>query len=141
MPKLSEDPGIGRHVQELEETLKDWRKYREDYSLHDLIEDRHTRNAVLYAMLVAIQTSISIAHHLIVENYLPKPGTYQETFTILRKAELLNGTLAEKMAQLAFYRQQLVHFHRQLNLSEVYDVLRDGLDTLESFAASAKSSS
>lgn len=126
---------MARQLAELDEVMDDWKRYRETVSLRELMENRDTRNMVLYAVLVAIQTAIQTAHHLIVKDYLPKPGTYEETFLILRKAGTLDADLAEKMARLASYRQKLVHSHLQLDLREIYEVLCAEWGTLERYRA------
>lgn len=126
---------MARQLAELDEVMDDWKRYRETVSLRELMENRDTRNMVLYAVLVAIQTAIQTAHHLIVKDYLPKPGTYEETFLILRKADTLDTDLADKMARLASYRQKLVHSHLQLDLREIYEVLCAEWGTLERYRA------
>jgi uncharacterized protein YutE (UPF0331/DUF86 family) len=134
MPYQGEDVFL-RDVLRLEDTLKDWQRYRETVSLRELLDSRDMRNMVLYAMLISIQASIRCAHHLIVRDYLPKPGSYEETFTILRKAGVLDTALADAMARLATYRQELVHSHHQVDLREIYEVLTEDLGTLEKYRA------
>lgn len=126
---------MARQLIELDEVMDDWKRYRETVSLRELLENRDTRNMVLYAVLVAIQTAIQMAHHLVVKDYLPKPGTYEETFLILRKAGALDADLADKMARLASYRQKLVHSHLQLDLREIYEILCAEWGTMERYRA------
>lgn len=122
-----------RQLGELDEALEDWRRYRDQYSLRELLDNRDIRNMVLYAILVTIQAAIRAAHYLIIENYLPKPGTYAETFVILRKAGLLEDELTDQMVRLSMYRQQLVQYHHQVDLREIYQVLSDDLAVLEKY--------
>jgi uncharacterized protein YutE (UPF0331/DUF86 family) len=132
MPYQGEEIFI-RDVAQLDEAMKDWQRYRETVSLRELLDNRDTRNMVLYAILITIQAAIRSAHHLIVRDYLPKPGSYEETFAILRKAGVLDHTVADAMARLATYRQELVHSYHQVDLREIYQVLSDGYPTLERY--------
>lgn len=120
-----------RDLELLAEALQDWRRYRETVSLRGLLDSRDTRNMVLYALLITIQASIRTAHHLILRDYLPKPGSYEETFLILRKAGVLEPSLADAMSRLATYRQDLVHSHHQIDLRQIYQVLSNSYETLE----------
>ncbi|MBS3982976.1 MAG: DUF86 domain-containing protein [Dethiobacter sp.] len=122
---------LTRDIDRLGEALKDWQRYLETVSLRQLLDSRDTRNMVLYAMLITIQAAIRTAHHLIVRAYLPKPGSYEETFLILREHGVLEAKLADAMAQLAIYRQELLHSHHQIDLREIYEVLCNSAQTLE----------
>jgi len=120
-----------RDIDRLGEALQDWRRYRATVSLRQLLDSRDTRNMVLYAMLITIQAAIRTAHHLIIRDYLPKPGSYEETFLILRERKILDAKLADAMARLAIYRQELLHSHHQIDLREIYEVLSNSYQTLE----------
>ena len=124
-----------RQLSEFDEVMEDWGRYREQVSLRDVLENRDSRNMVLYTMLVTIQTAIQAAHHLIVKNYLPKPGTYEETFIILRKAGILEPQMADDMARLSIYRQKLVYSYHQVDLREIYEILCSDWKTLELYRA------
>jgi uncharacterized protein YutE (UPF0331/DUF86 family) len=122
---------FARDLARLDEAMQDWARYRDSISLRDLLDSKDTRNMVLYAMLVTIQATIRAAHHLIVRDYLPKPGSYEETFFILRKAGILDISLADALARLAKYRHELVYSQHLLNMREIYDTLRNSYSTLE----------
>lgn len=127
-----------RDLGQLEEAMRDWRRYRENISLRELLDNRDIQNMVLYAMLVTIQAAIRTAHHLIIRDYLPKPGSYEETFIILRKNDVLDAVLADALIRLALYRQKLVHSRSQLNLREIYETMTTEWDALELYYAKLK---
>ncbi|MDW7650943.1 MAG: DUF86 domain-containing protein [Bacillota bacterium] len=133
--RYSGEEDMIRQLSRFDEILADWRRYREKISLRDLLDNRDIRNMVLYAMLITIQAAIRSAHHLIVQDYLPKPGTYEETFLILRKAGILDQQMADDMARLSSYRQGLVHSHEHVDLREIYEILTNDLQTLELYRA------
>jgi len=101
--------GIIDHLGELEESLSDLERYRENVTLDDLRGDRDKRNMVLHALLVTIQSCIDIANHLIAEFHLRRPETYRESFEILTEAELISQELGDALSELAGFRNVLVH--------------------------------
>ena len=56
-----DEEGIIQHLEELNESLEDWKRYRE-ITPEDL-KQRDKRNMVLYAMLTSIQAAIDRAKH------------------------------------------------------------------------------
>lgn len=120
------------HLRELDESLKDWEKYQK-FSLEDLKTDRDTRNMILHAMLISIQTAIDISSYLIAQNGLKRPATYRETFELLAQANLIPEELASELSDLAGFRNVLVHIYWNLNYDEIYGILQNDLKTLRSF--------
>nr|MDO8089808.1 DUF86 domain-containing protein [Candidatus Sigynarchaeota archaeon] len=57
-----DEEGIIQHLEELNESLEDWKRYRE-ITPEDL-KQRDKRNMVLYAMLTSIQAAIDLANHI-----------------------------------------------------------------------------
>jgi uncharacterized protein YutE (UPF0331/DUF86 family) len=125
------------HLRELDESLKDWQRYQ-SISLEDLKRDRDKRNMVLHAMLVSIQSAIDVATYLIAEKGLGKPVTYRETFEIMGQSGLIPEELAEELSDLAGFRNVLVHIYWQLDLDQVYGILKSDLKTLKSFLEEVK---
>jgi uncharacterized protein YutE (UPF0331/DUF86 family) len=131
------DRGIIEHLSELEDSLKDWERYRK-VTLEELRTDRDKRNMILHAMLVSIQSSIDIANHIIVQKKLRKPSTYRETFDILAEAGVIPLKMADKLSDLAAFRNMLVHVYWRLDIDTVYDILQEDLGTLREFARVVK---
>jgi uncharacterized protein YutE (UPF0331/DUF86 family) len=128
-----QQPGIVQHFGEMTEALGDWERYRERVTLRQLRTNRDTRNMVLHAMLLSIQAGIDIAHHLIAQRGLRPPATYREAFEILAEAGVLPGELSEELADLAGYRNVLVHLYWRLDLQRAYEILQQGLAPLRQF--------
>ncbi|MEA2054928.1 MAG: DUF86 domain-containing protein [Candidatus Thermoplasmatota archaeon] len=125
------------HLRELDEALKDWKRYQ-NISIEELKKDRDKRNMVLHAMLVSVQASIDIATYIIADKEFKKPSTCRETFEILANEEVISRELADKLADLAGFRNILVHIYWGLDIDEVYSILRKDLGTLETFKKVAK---
>jgi uncharacterized protein YutE (UPF0331/DUF86 family) len=90
---------------------------------------------VLHALLVAIQACIDIAHRLIAQHRLRHPATYRETFEVLAEANIIPLELADRMADLAGFRNALVHIYWRLDIQRVYEVLQQERQTVTAFRA------
>ncbi|MHA1578893.1 MAG: type VII toxin-antitoxin system HepT family RNase toxin [Candidatus Freyarchaeota archaeon] len=126
-----DEEGIIQHLEELNESLEDWKRYRE-ITPEDL-KQRDKRNMVLYAMLISIQAAIDLANHIIADKGLKKPSTYRESFEILADSNIIPPSLADDLSDLAGFRNVLVHGYWKLNLKEVYSVLQKDFVFLEEF--------
>ena len=130
---ISKQNQLMEPLQELEQVLEDWERYQASVSLGDLRTDRDRRNMVLHALLVAIQACIDIAHRLIAQRCLRHPATYRETFEVLAEAHIIPLELADRMADLAGFRNVLVHIYWRLDLQRVYEVLQQERQTVTAF--------
>lgn len=110
-------------LRELDEALKDWKRYQ-SVPIEEFRENRDKRNMVLYSMLIAIQAAIDIAAHIIAKEHLRKPSTYREIFEILAEKKIISDDLANKLSDLAGFRNVLVHVYWELDLDEVYSILQ-----------------
>jgi len=126
------------HLLKLEDALEDLERYKASIAFEDLEKDRDKRNMVLHALLLAAQASIDIGNHLIAEFHLERPETYRETFEILNRAGLLSDPLSQSMAELAGFRNVLVHLYWKLDLGEAYKVLQEDLSSFKEFSKAVK---
>ncbi|MHC1591365.1 MAG: type VII toxin-antitoxin system HepT family RNase toxin [Candidatus Helarchaeales archaeon] len=129
--------GIIDHVQELEQSLSDWERYQK-ITLEEFRNSRDTQNMVLHALLISIQSAIDIANHVIAENKLNRPSTYRECFDILANAGMLPSDLASQLADLAGFRNILVHLYCKLNLDEIHQILMEDLLHLKRYLSWVK---
>lgn len=132
-----DEEGILQHLQELNESLKDWERYQ-SISKEDLVRDRDKRNMVLHAMLVSIQSAIDIANHIIADKGLRKPLTYRQAFEILSESNIIPADLANNLSDLAGFRNMLVHIYWSLDLNKVYSILQNDIGFLKEFEKKVK---
>ena len=129
---MFDERGILDHLRELNESLKDWKRYQ-SISLEELRTDRDKRNMVLHALLISIQSAIDIANHIIAEKGFRKPSTYRESFEILYEEGLIPKGLSENLSDLAGFRNVLVHIYWRLDMDAVYGVLQHDFAVLKEF--------
>lgn len=121
------------HMRELEEALGDWERYQR-IPEEQFLQDRDTQNMVHHAMLLSIQSAIDIATDVIAEERLRKPFTYRETFEILAGEGIISESVAKDLANLAGFRNVLVHIYWNLDLKMVYAILQHDLAVLKAFS-------
>ena len=124
---------VFQHLQEMGEALADWERYQRSITAETIRTSRDTRNMVMHAMLISIQSCIDIANRLIAQKDLRRPTTYKEAFEILIDASVIPRELGEELADLAGFRNVLVHIYWRLDLQRVYEILQHGLAPLRQF--------
>jgi uncharacterized protein YutE (UPF0331/DUF86 family) len=122
-------------IRELSDTLDDWERYQ-GIPLEQFRSDRDSRNMVLHAMLVSIQSSIDIATEIIAMKGLRRPASYRDTFGILAEEGILSLDLARPLSDLAGFRNVLVHIY--WDLVQVYGILQRDLPQLQEFLSEMK---
>ena len=75
----------------------------------------------------------SIGNHLIARLRLRLAEDYATVFAVLAEAGILSRKLADKMAELARFRNLLVHVYCRIDHEDVYRRMRDRTRTLEEF--------
>ena len=87
----------------------------------------------LHAMLVSIQCVIELANQLMAQHGLRHPESYREAFELLTEAGILPQDLSDKLADLAGFRNVLVHIYWRLDLQRVHEILQLEAETLGQF--------
>ena len=80
----------------------------------------------------------SIGEQTIAERRFDRPGSYRETFEIPGARGVLEPDLAVRLANLAAFRNVLVHVYWKLDLERVEANLREGREPLDRFCAVVK---
>lgn len=122
------------HLGNLNGALSDLQRYKDDItSLDTFTAERDRQHMVLHAMLIAIQSAIDTANHIISEKRLKRPDSYRETFEILKNGGIIESTLSEKLSNLAGFRNLLVHVYWNLDLKTVFRLLHEDVWKLKDF--------
>lgn len=131
--RMKQTVEVFQHLQEMDEALADWERYQKSITAEAIRTSRDTRNMVMHAMLISIQSCIDIANCIIAQKDLRRPTTYREAFEILIDASVIPQELGEELADLAGFRNVLVHIYWRLDLQRVYEILQHGLTPLRQF--------
>lgn len=116
-------------VQRNLEFLNDY-KYMDEEEFIDSFKDIQ---AVKYSLLESIEACIDIASHMISADNLERPESYAEMLEILAKIEVIDKKLAEKLADMARFRNILVHGYAKIDNLKVLEVVKEDLEDIEEF--------
>jgi uncharacterized protein YutE (UPF0331/DUF86 family) len=90
---------------------------------------------------MAIEAALDVASHVVSDERLGEPATNRELFEILERNGWLPRPLAERLGDMAGFRNVLVHGYDDLDLDVVEDVLRHHLDDLLAFVEAMRARS
>lgn len=99
----------------------------------DLLADPTAVRAIKYAFVVAIETAIDAAQHVITSTDLRVPESFADSFRVLHDAGVVSPELADAMGAAARFRNLLVHGYADVDDRQVLQVLRSGPDDLHAY--------
>jgi len=97
--------------------------------------DVRERRFVERTLQVAIQAALDVASHIVSDRRLGEPATNRELFLLLERDGWIASELRGKLADMAGFRNVLVHGYDDVDLVVVRDVLTNHLEDLARFAA------
>ncbi len=100
-----------------------------------LLADPDLLAAVKYRSVVAIETCIDLAQHVIASEGLRAPAGFADAFTALGEAGFVGGDLIPALQSMARFRKLLVHGYLRVDDERVVEVLRARLGGLEAFGS------
>ncbi len=84
---------------------------------------------------LAIETALSVGHHLVAARGLGQPTTYAEVFVLLGRGGILDPDFAASLEPMARMRNRLVHVYQDIDPAFVHQLLATRLDDFDRFAA------
>jgi len=98
-----------------------------------LRDDVDRLNSVKYLFVVAAEIAIDAGQHIIAAEGLPAPQTLAEVFHILGREGWLSEDLAMTFADIARFRNLLVHGYAEVDDRRVVAILQERLGDLAAF--------
>jgi uncharacterized protein YutE (UPF0331/DUF86 family) len=92
-------------------------------------------NSVKYLFILAAEVCIDVGNHVIASESLRAPESFSDIFAVLSEAEWIDDGLANRLAEMARFRNLLVHGYAQVDDDRVVEILHTNLGDLEDFAA------
>ena len=93
---------------------------------------------VEHTLQIAIQAALDVASHVVSDERLGEPETNRDLFTLLARGGYLPAELAERLEDMAGFRNVLVHGYQLVDLDIVRRVLEKDLDDLPQFVAAVR---
>jgi uncharacterized protein YutE (UPF0331/DUF86 family) len=98
-----------------------------------LLADQDLLDVACYRLLVAIEAALALCFHVSAKQLKKIPEEYAGCFTNLQEAGLVSADLADRLRQMARFRNLLVHVYWKIDYGQVYEVLQTRLGDLRAF--------
>lgn len=89
--------------------------------------------AAKYQFIVAIEAAISICNHLTSRLGTKVPESYADCFLGLRENKFISEELGNSLANMAKFRNLLVHLYWQVDNARVYELIPRALEDLPAY--------
>lgn len=86
-----------------------------------------------YRLITAIEAAISICNHIIARKFKRVPESYSDCFTILHECDVISAELAERLGNMARFRNMLVHIYWEIDDEKIFDILTSDLVDFENY--------
>jgi uncharacterized protein YutE (UPF0331/DUF86 family) len=98
-----------------------------------LADDIRERRFVEHSLQLAIQAAIDVGSHIVSDERLGEPATNRALFGALVKGKWIDTALGQRLADMAGFRNVLVHGYVEVDLDIVRGVLQNRLIDLDDF--------
>ena len=105
-------------------------------AMDDLLVDIDRMKSVKYSFVIAIEVCIDICQHLVSRNRLRAPESFADAFAVLAEGGVIDGPLAAALADMAKFRNLLVHGYARVDDNQVLAIPHARLDDLDAFSRS-----
>ena len=104
----------------------------------DLATDIREQRFVEHTLQLSIQAALDVAAHIVSEERLGEPTTNRELFDRLARAGWIGRELADRISNMAGFRNILVHGYTDVDLAIVQDVLANHLGDLDAYVSAIR---
>lgn len=84
---------------------------------------------------LAIETTLSVGHHVISDRGFGQPATYAAVFAILGQEGVLDPDFAADLQPMARMRNRLVHHYADIAPARVHEIIGTRMGDFDRFAA------
>jgi len=99
-----------------------------------LASDVREQRFVMHTLQMAAQAALDVASHVVSDDRLGEPETNRELFALLDQAGWINPDLARRMADMAGFRNLVVHGYAKVDMAVVGDIPAHRLGDLLEYA-------
>ena len=98
------------------------------------LSDPDKLGSAKYYFIVAIESCIDIADHIISSERYRRPTDFADSFTVLYENGLIDEGLRGRLQNMARFRNLLVHVYGKVDDKKVYEFLKTNLGDFDAFA-------
>jgi uncharacterized protein YutE (UPF0331/DUF86 family) len=114
------------------------RELRELARPERLATDVREARFVEHTLQIAIQAALDVASQIVSVRRLGEPETNRALFDLLRKAGVIEASLAEKRYAMAGFRNVVVHGYQDVDKTIAAEILRNHLGDFLDFVAAVR---
>ncbi|RMF98050.1 MAG: DUF86 domain-containing protein [Candidatus Schekmanbacteria bacterium] len=96
-------------------------------------EDPDKIASAKYHFIVAIESIIGIANHIISQNGFRKPDDYADTFKVLLEEGIIDADFANNLQDMSKFRNRFVHIYWQVDDDQLWNILKSRLSDFKKF--------
>lgn len=126
---------VAKRLAFIETCLRDLRELAEPSRVAGDVKEQRF---VEHTLQIAIQAALDVASHIVSEERLGEPATNRELFERLTRSGWIDARLGAHVADMAGFRNILVHGYTDIDLAIVEDVLANHLGDLDEFVAQVR---
>ncbi len=104
------------------------------YNIEDFKSNPEHYGSAERFLQLAIECCIDIGSHIIASEGFRRPEDYADVFRVLGENKVLPEDFAAQLVKMARFRNLLVHIYLEVDLNQVYNILKNNLGDLEKFA-------
>jgi uncharacterized protein YutE (UPF0331/DUF86 family) len=123
---------IKQFVGEVKESLYILRGYI-PRGKEQILRDSTILGSIKYNLIVAIQGCIDICNHIVAKKGGRAPQDYGDCFKLMAELGILEESISNQLAQMAKFRNLLIHLYWQVDNERIYEILVKNLDDIEHF--------
>jgi uncharacterized protein YutE (UPF0331/DUF86 family)/predicted nucleotidyltransferase len=113
--------------------LADVRAFTEEVGRERLLVERGEQYRIAFPLQQAIQLAIDLAAHLLADRPVHQPGTLAGLFDALAEQGMIERELAQRLAEMARFRNLLVHRYADLDLARVWEIATGDLRDIDDY--------
>ena len=129
---------IHQKVSDIKDSLKHLRKYTNEEE-ERFVANTEAVGAARYFFIVLIEATMNIANHICARMLQKAPTNYAETFLLLGSHGIISSQLAEKLAQMARFRNLLVHGYGKIDDRKMLQIIREDLTDVDDYLHEVRS--
>jgi len=119
-------------ISDIKQSLKILREYAHEED-DNFISNPEKVGAARYYFIMLIEACMNIANHFCTRLLEKAPTNYAETFLLLGEHGHINSELSNKLAQMARFRNLLVHGYAKVDDRKLLQTIREDLTDVEDF--------
>jgi len=123
---------IREKITDIKESLAFLRRYAIQND-ETFLNNKEAVRAARYSFIILIEAAMNIANHFCARLLDKAPETYAETFLLLSKEGIIDPRLAERLAQMAKFRNLLVHGYGKVDDRRMLRIMREDLSDVKAF--------